>query len=296
MNNVVRLLTAPGMAALAVVRVEGRAAANFVRSRLGKLPPPGQLVYGSWTLANGSILDDPLVRGGDEWFDVNFHGGRRIVECFFDDAMAAGFLRDDAAIGGPVDRWLPQATTELGLRLLLAQREQEGEADPADLTLIRLLVPPLIAIVGRPNVGKSSLSNRLVGRAASLVADEPGTTRDWVETPAILCDGQLPVRLADTPGRRNVGGVEGKAIVLSREVIEQADLVIEVRDATGDASASGRADLVVWNKCDVAQPPADGPAVSATTGEGVAALEALMAERLAVFLDRPLRKLAMPTL
>src|SRR3989441_10970906 len=64
-----------------------------------------------------------------------------------------------------------------------------------------------LAIVGRPNVGKSSLFNRLVERERAIVTATPGTTRDLVsETVAI---GGIPVKLVDTAGGRRAGGGEG---------------------------------------------------------------------------------------
>ena len=295
--NVVRLLTAPGVAALAVVRLSGDDAATFVTARFGSVEF-GRLRHGDWTLTDGTVLDDPLVRGGDGFFDVNLHGGRRIVEKFIDDALAAGFVRDDTPPGDAIDRWLPHATTVDGLRLLLVQRDAAGEPDPDDLTLVRLLVPATLAIVGPANAGKSTLSNRLAGTAASLVSDVAGTTRDWVETPALICDGKLPIVLADTPGRR-VGAldVEAAAIGLSAEVVARADVVVRLLDATrpDDVPDVGRSDVIdVWNKADLATVPAGAIAISAVTGDGVADVEALVAERLGVHLNRPTRRLGLP--
>src|SRR6476469_5803185 len=88
-----------------------------------------------------------------------------------------------------------------------------------------------LAIVGRPNVGKSSLFNRLVERERAIVTATPGTTRDLVsETVAI---GGIPVRLVDTAGiRAPHDEAESIGIKKSYEALADADLVLVVRDAT----------------------------------------------------------------
>jgi tRNA modification GTPase len=84
-----------------------------------------------------------------------------------------------------------------------------------------------LAIVGRPNVGKSSLFNRLVERERAIVTAQPGTTRDLVsETVAI---GGIPVQLVDTAGiRRALDEAESIGIRKSMETLADADLVLVV--------------------------------------------------------------------
>jgi tRNA modification GTPase len=93
-----------------------------------------------------------------------------------------------------------------------------------------------LAIVGRPNVGKSSLFNRLVERERAIVTPIPGTTRDTVsETVAI--DG-IPVKLIDTAGIRESSDiVESAGIARSRQAIADADVVLVVLDATHERSS-----------------------------------------------------------
>jgi tRNA modification GTPase len=88
-----------------------------------------------------------------------------------------------------------------------------------------------LAIVGRPNVGKSSLFNRLVERERAIVTAQPGTTRDLVsETVSI---GGIPVELVDTAGiRRALDEAESLGIKKSREALADADLVLVVIDKT----------------------------------------------------------------
>ncbi|MDY6847272.1 MAG: ribosome biogenesis GTPase Der [Chloroflexota bacterium] len=91
-----------------------------------------------------------------------------------------------------------------------------------------------IAIVGKPNVGKSSLLNKIVGQERAIVSEIPGTTRDAVDTKLIYND--LPVTLIDTAGIRRRGkvspGVEKYSVVRSMKAIERADVAILVIDAT----------------------------------------------------------------
>jgi len=96
-----------------------------------------------------------------------------------------------------------------------------------------------IAIVGKPNVGKSSLLNKIVGQERAIVSDIPGTTRDAVDTQLIYND--LPVTLIDTAGIRRRGkvipGVEKFSVIRSMNAIERSDVAILVIDATTSITA-----------------------------------------------------------
>ncbi len=96
-----------------------------------------------------------------------------------------------------------------------------------------------IAIVGKPNVGKSSLLNRLVGEERAIVSPIPGTTRDAIDTQFIY-DG-IPVTLIDTAGIRKRGkiepGVEKWSVMRSHKAIERADVALLVVDATEGLNA-----------------------------------------------------------
>jgi tRNA modification GTPase len=101
----------------------------------------------------------------------------------------------------------------------------------ADRSLEYLLHPPRVAIVGAPNVGKSTLANQLFAQERSITADLPGTTRDWVGEIANI-DG-LPITLVDTPGVRDTADeIERQAIARSGEQVAAADLVLLVLDAS----------------------------------------------------------------
>lgn len=132
-----------------------------------------------------------------------------------------------------------------------------------------------IAILGRPNAGKSSLFNRLLAYDRSIVTPVPGTTRDTV-TGQIVVAG-VPVTLTDTAGiRESNDHIEQEGVARSLAAASSADLVLWVFDSqlgwtpeedkiVADITAPV---IVIGNKADVAQPPAPALAVSAKTGEG----------------------------
>jgi tRNA modification GTPase len=141
---------------------------------------------------------------------------------------------------------------------------------------------PRVVLVGPPNIGKSSLFNAVVGREAALVADEVGTTRDWLEgrVPGGRGRDWLLVDLAglDAAGAAE-GTIAGEAQARARSELARADVMLACRDARGDAGvpaggAALRIDVVT--RCDVpgAGPLADAEiATSGVTGEGVNALK-----------------------
>jgi len=131
----------------------------------------------------------------------------------------------------------------------------------------RLSGPVHVAVIGRPNVGKSSLVNALVGAERVLVHEAPGTTRDAVDT-LILREGR-PYVLVDTAGIRRKGKVseplEKLAVVMALKSLERCQVALIVLDATegitaqdahiaGYAHEAGRASVIVVNKWDLVPP------------------------------------------
>ena len=116
-----------------------------------------------------------------------------------------------------------------------------------------------VVIAGAPNVGKSSIMNRLAGADRAIVTEHPGTTRDYIETP--LRSGGIPITLVDTAGlRKDPGPVEAIGIEKARRHIHEADLVLHVLDASAAVSEEDLAffeavhhqgALVVLNKIDL---------------------------------------------
>ncbi len=149
-----------------------------------------------------------------------------------------------------------------------------------------------LAIVGRPNVGKSSLFNRLLQQDRAIVTDIPGTTRDLVSETASL-EG-IPVKFVDTAGiREGQGLVENLGIERSYRAMADADVTLVLVDLSvplqdGDRELMRRAReqgkcLVAGNKSDLPRVAAieDALAVSALTGEGIADLRQRLVERIA---------------
>ena len=178
-----------------------------------------------------------------------------------------------------------------------AETELRRLLDSADLGMI-YRNGVRTAIVGRPNVGKSSLLNRLLGEDRAIVASVPGTTRDTVEE-AINVQG-VPFYLIDTAGiHRTDDAVEHLGIERSRQAVERADLLLLMLDSSASLTdadrrvlelADGKPALTIANKCDL-PPEGDlagvpGPVlhVSALTGEGMDAMQRAMAQ--AVLGDR----------
>jgi tRNA modification GTPase len=151
-----------------------------------------------------------------------------------------------------------------------------------------------LAIVGRPNVGKSSLFNCLVERERAIVTATPGTTRDLVTETVAL--GGIPIRLVDTAGiRHSTEEAERIGIRKSYEALSEADLVLVVLDSTQAISAedhellavsSSRRTLAVANKSDLApdgQTHLDEMKVfrtSAVTGAGIEELRAAILDQV----------------
>jgi small GTP-binding protein len=287
--NAAFLLTARGPAAIAVIRLVGPKVADFLKC-FSRPVNPGKCAHGE--LRDGDmVIDDPVIVAAEDlsWVDVSVHGGAWVIGSVLDLARRLGFeILDDPPpqiafpeagdlLEAEMLSHLPLARTELALRTLLAQPAawKHGSPDIADRSLWHLLHPPRLAIVGEPNVGKSTLANRLFGQERSITADIPGTTRDWVGEIADI--NGLAVILIDTPGERATDDpLEAAAIAASRDQIRQADLVIRLLDATSPEKKILPGEMAVVNKCDL--PAAwdwgstDALKISTLSGEGISEL------------------------
>jgi GTP-binding protein len=193
-------------------------------------------------------------------------------------------------------------------------KRQPVEADDAGGGDGELLLPdvPAVAVVGRPNVGKSTLFNRLIGEDRAVVHDMPGTTRDSVDTVVETADG--PIRFVDTAGMRRKSkiddGTEYYSLVRALRSIDDADVALLVIDATEGVTsqdqrlaeridAAGCPVVVLLNKWDLLDDAearvdvtadlarmlhfiGDSPVlkVSALTGKGVHKLQPVLADAI----------------
>lgn len=314
-------LTPRGRGGVALVRVAGDGAEAFLdaafRPARGRgLPPLGKPALGAFRDSAGASVDEVLlVRVAEDAFELGCHGGPAVVRQVLEvcDAAGAGLLQpNEAALA------LGLAQTELGCRVLLAQRERLpaalGEAARAidaersravelleDLLEtsrfgLALTSPPIVALVGPPNSGKSSIMNRLLGWQRVIVAPEAGTTRDAIEDAAVL-DG-VPVRLLDTAGRRETSSeVEAAGIQRGAAAAADAACTLLVVDASNPAATSSSLEglgpapvIVVLNKRDLVDDAAlaaareqlvpSALAISAKTGEGLDALRGALRRTL----------------
>ena len=178
-----------------------------------------------------------------------------------DSALAEGYALGFAKVfgvsashGRGVAELLDAAVAELG----------QGKTPVAMADTARDDIPIRIAFVGKPNAGKSSLVNRLLGEERVLVHDQPGTTRDPIDTPFRAGDREFV--LVDTAGLRRRRAIdtqtEAVAAKMARDQLARADVVALVIDASLGATAedaklasfieeSGRAAIVILNKMDL---------------------------------------------
>ncbi len=247
------------------------------------------------------------------------HGGTRIIERLAEwlSSRGANWIDDPLAMRAELDptdlfpeaatptealalATLARAASPLALRPLLAQGERWEAHGDAPLTdddrarsarLMRLVDPARVVIVGAPNAGKSTLSNALLGREASIVSPEAGTTRDAVSARIDLAG--LVVEWFDLPGVRETDDtIEREAIRLAQGLLRDADFVIALA-APGIpwVDLPRVPDLRVFAKVDEASAsdPLRGNAdleVSALRGDGLAELRQTVRDRLVPEADR----------
>jgi GTPase len=227
------------------------------------------------SLVDTGGLDGEVPRGGREQQGMAA-AVRRQVESAIGEADLVLLLVDSKTGVVPVDRDVADRLRRSGKRVILAANKADswrGEAQAGEFyelglgevhavsalqghgtgdlldALVAALPParteeqeeaePRVAIVGRPNVGKSSFLNRLAGAERAVVAAEPGTTRDTVDT-VVEHEGRR-VRLVDTAGIRRRGrigqGIEEYALLRTIHALERADVAILLVDATEGIAA-----------------------------------------------------------
>jgi GTP-binding protein len=190
-------------------------------------------------------MDDRRARDGSmEFYQLGFDP---VIEVSAEHGQGVGDLLDEVVKRLPGARATPGTGAEQ--RLAPVEPDEVG-----------------VAVVGRPNVGKSSLVNRLLREERVLVSDMPGTTRDAVD--AVLRWHRRDFRIVDTAGIRRPGRVarsgqvEAVSVLVARRSIEQADIAVIVLDAiegatdqdaaiAGEADRAGRGIIVAVNKWDL---------------------------------------------
>jgi tRNA modification GTPase len=148
-----------------------------------------------------------------------------------------------------------------------------------------------VAIIGPPNVGKSSLLNALAQRDVAIVSEVAGTTRDIIEVKLDLAG--YPVILADTAGIRDVhDGIEAEGVRRAEARAKAADLRLLLLDSTAKTPFAGlapglveAADLTAWNKSDLPGAKREGLLVSAKTGHGLPRLIKELSEKAKISLE-----------
>jgi tRNA modification GTPase len=136
-----------------------------------------------------------------------------------------------------------------------------------------------VVLAGSPNAGKSSLFNALLAYDRAIVTPIPGTTRDTLEETLDVLG--IPVVLVDTAGLRATSDVvEALGVSRTESAIAAADLVLRLVPPGESAPAPKDNELVVYSKCDLRPAPEGALGISATLGEGLAALNEAIAQRL----------------
>ena len=184
--------------------------------------------------------------------------------------LLTGLAAIEAGVDFPDEEDVPAAIETAAIQplteMLADMRQALGKAAGARTVREGLTV----AISGPPNVGKSSLLNRIAGEERAIVSDRAGTTRDVLEIRSDI-GGQL-VTLLDTAGLREdtEDEIEREGMRRARRAVAQADIRILVWDGEGQMPERGSADLLLLNKADLRSggPPEGWTGLSVRTGEG----------------------------
>lgn len=300
---------------------------------------PSQIRYGLWTGANKqsstgeSVVVTPL---SENHFEIHCHGGAAATTRIIDDLCACGAILVESEVltladnllmheaqqvlaqcvtartgaiamdqvRGAMSDWAANQLTAIENDAVAAEksRREAGELVRFAELGTRLGQPFRVVLAGRPNVGKSSLLNAIVGYDRSITFDAAGTTRDVLHADTAI-DG-LPIRLSDTAGiRESDQPLERQGVERAQIAADQADLVIAVCEPDSLGRQAGSCDramdivdstkrlIRVLNKSDLLADPNARDlcdvATNALTGDGVAELLAAIADKLCDLMPRP---------
>jgi tRNA modification GTPase len=250
----------------------------------GKLDlPRAEAVLGVIAATDGDQLRDSLAQLAG--------GVTRPLDGLRDDLLnlladlEAGldFADEDISFVGRDDLLTRLAKGLAQLTLVRKQLESRGRSDR----------PYRAVLVGRPNAGKSSLYNALIGTAGAIVSPVPGTTRDYL-IHRLNLDG-VTVELVDTAGRQAArDAIDAQSQELGRDVADRADLLLVCIPADAEPDVDEQrliaepAVVAVAMQCDRADAPPGRIVTSAVTGQGLAELRSLVAERAKAKREPPL--------
>lgn len=247
-----------------------------------RLPGPGEL-----KLVEIPGLDHALMCRIDQGVtQIHTHAGPYVIEGVCSLLARGGIVpRAEPVVSESelLEYWLAAAPSPLAVDALLAQPriKRDTAAPTADPRIDRLLIPPLVVAIGRPNAGKSSLLNALARRSVAVVSDQPGTTRDSVG--ALLELDGLVVRWLDLPGFRTTDDpIESQAIRMARDWVARADFVLFCDPAPDGSPVEGIVpDLTVQTKADLTHGVSEAElSCSARTGQGLPELARALRMRL----------------
>ena len=265
-----------------------RAVVTAVLHALGhraRLAEPGEFTRRA--LENGK-LDLSQVEGLADLIDAETEAQRRQAERVFAGGLGAlaetwrtDLIRAAALLEATIDFADEDVPVDVGPEVtdLLSGVRRSLEAESSGVQMAERIRSGFeVAIVGAPNVGKSTLLNALAGRKAAITSEVAGTTRDVIEVRMDLAG--LPVTLLDTAGmRKTEDQVEGIGIEMARERASSADLRVVLTDGpVPDGLELDEDDVVLRPKADLLEDGSD--AISGATGQGVDALIARIGDVL----------------